>query len=232
MVQTPRTRRSPAADSGDGDAPHQDALSSLLDAIDTSSRDESPNTTSNRDIALLDYWITDIDEKISRQLNVLLHQRDFQQLESAWRGLKFLVDHTDFSQSVRIELLDVSKEALRQDFEDAPDVAQSGLFRHTYTEEYDTPGAHPISALISDYAFDNSAQDVTLQRDLSKVAAAAHMPFIGAVSPRFFGRASMEEVASIRDLDDHFDRPAPDGGCTLSRSGVASLYGTLAVWAG
>jgi hypothetical protein len=43
-------------------------------------------------------------------------------------------------------------------------------------------------------------------RDISKVAAAAHMPFIGAVSSEFFGKASMEEVVAIRDLRAYFER--------------------------
>jgi type VI secretion system protein ImpC len=154
----------------------------------------------------VDIEIASVDERIGHQLDAILHHTDFQRLEAAWRGLKFLVDHTDFRKNVRIEVLDVDKETLRRDFEDAPDITQSGLFRHTYTEEYDTPGGQPIAALISDYAFDRSPQDMALLRDISKVAAAAHMPFIGAVSSEFFGKASMEEVVAIRDLRAYFER--------------------------
>ncbi|WP_250454210.1 type VI secretion system contractile sheath large subunit [Caballeronia sp. ATUFL_M2_KS44] len=159
-----------------------------------------------RDHSRLDIEIANIDELIGHQLDAILHHHDFQRLEGAWRGLKFLVDHTDFRKHVRIEVLDVAKETLRHDFEDAPDIIQSGLFRHTYTEEYDTPGGQPIAALISDYEFDGGPQDIALLRDISKVAAAAHMPFIGAVSPQFFGKASMEEVVAIRDLRGYFER--------------------------
>ncbi|SAK96650.1 EvpB family type VI secretion protein [Caballeronia catudaia] len=178
-----------------------------------------------QDTARLDCLITDVDEKIGRQLDEILHRHDFQRLEAAWRGLKFLVDQTDFRKNVKIEVLDVSKDALRQDFEDAPDVIQSGLFWHTYTQEYDTPGADPISALISDYAFDHGPQDMALLRDISKVSAAAHMPFIGAVSPQFFGKASMEEVASIRDLGEHFERAEYLRWKTLRKSEDARYLG-------
>ncbi|SAL76939.1 EvpB family type VI secretion protein [Caballeronia peredens] len=154
----------------------------------------------------VDFEIASVDERIGHQLDAILHHPDFQRLEAAWRGLKFLVDQTDFRKNVRIEVLDVAKETLRQDFEDAPDIVQSGLFRHTYTEEYDTPGGEPIAALISDYEFDRSAQDMALLREISKVSAAAHMPFIGAVSPQFFGKASMEEVVAIRDLRGYVER--------------------------
>jgi len=120
--------------------------------------------------------------------------------------VKSLVDKTDFSQNVKIELLDLSKGDLRQDFEDAPEIIQSGLYQHTYTAEYDTPGGEPIAALISAYEFDASAQDVALLRNTSKVSAAAHMPFIGSAGPKFFLKDKMEEIAAIKDIGKYFDR--------------------------
>lgn len=154
----------------------------------------------------IDHHLAAIDLLLGRQIDAILHHPAFQMLESAWRGLQFLVDRTDFRRNVHIEVLDVSKGTLRQDFEDAPELVQSGLFLQTYTQEYDTPGAYPFAAIIANYEFDASAPDIALLRNLSKVAAAAHMPFIGAVSPDFFGRTSMEEVAGIRDLSGHFER--------------------------
>ncbi|WP_103703570.1 type VI secretion system contractile sheath large subunit [Paraburkholderia eburnea] len=158
----------------------------------------------------IDHDLAMIDRMLGRQIDTVLHHPAFQALEAAWRGLQFLVDRTDFRGNVRvcIEVLDVSKETLRQDFEDAPELTQSGLYQHTYVQEYDTPGAWPVSAVIATYEFDAAAPDIALLRNLSKVAAAAHMPVIGAVSPAFFGRASMEDVSGIRDLSGHFERAA------------------------
>jgi type VI secretion system protein ImpC len=156
----------------------------------------------------LDHDLATIDRLLGRQIDSILHHPAFQTLESAWRGLQFLVDRTDFRRYVLIETLDVSKENLRQDFDDAPELIESGLFQHTYVQEYDTPGAYPVGSVIANYEFDASAPDVALLRNISKVAAAAHMPFIGAVSPAFFGRASMEDVAGIRDLSGYFERAA------------------------
>ncbi|MFZ4215218.1 type VI secretion system contractile sheath large subunit, partial [Pantoea endophytica] len=155
---------------------------------------------------LLDHHIAELDRQISRQLDAVMHHDEFQKVESVWRGLKSLVDKTDFRQNVKIEVLDVSKDDLRQDFEDAPEIIQSGLYMQTYVAEYDTPGGEPIGAVISAYEFDASAQDVALLRNLSKVAASAHMPFIGSVGPQFFLKESMEEVAAIKDIGNYFDR--------------------------
>jgi type VI secretion system protein ImpC len=154
-----------------------------------------------------DLCIARLDQHIRALLDAVLHAPQFQRIEAAWRGLRYLVDHTDFRENVRIELLDVSKEALQQDFEDTPEVIQSGLYWHTYIQEYDTPGGEPIGAIISNYEFGNSAQDITLLRHIAKVAAAAHTPFIGAVGPRFFGKETMAQVVAIREIEDHLDRP-------------------------
>ncbi|WP_122621801.1 type VI secretion system contractile sheath large subunit [Pseudomonas viridiflava] len=158
------------------------------------------------DKVLLDEHIASLDGQISRQLDAIMHHSEFQRVESTWRGVKSLIDQTDFRQNVRIELLDISKDHLVQDFEDAPEIAQSGLYQQTYTQEYDTPGGEPVAAAISNYEFDRSPQDVSLLRNISKVAAAAHMPFIGSVGPAFFGKGSMEEVAAIKDIGNYFDR--------------------------
>ena len=158
------------------------------------------------DKTLIDHHIAELDFQISRQLDAVMHSEPFQQVESLWRGLKHLVDNTDYRQNVKTEILDISKDDLRQDFEDAPEVIQSGLYWHSYTSEYDTPGGEPIAAVISAYEFDASAQDVALLRNISKVSAAAHMPFIGSAGPKFFLKESMEDVAAIKDIGNYFDR--------------------------
>ncbi len=158
------------------------------------------------DKTILDHHIAELDFQIGRQLDEVMHHEAFQRTEGIWRGLKSLVDKTDFRQNVKLELLDLSKEELRQDFEDAPEIIQSGLYKQTYIAEYDTPGGEPVAAVISAYEFDASAQDVALMRNIAKVSAAAHMPFIGSVGPAFFLKENMEQVAAIKDISNYFDR--------------------------
>ena len=177
------------------------AVSVFLDLLK-----QSAQKVEKLDKTLLDGHIAALDAQISSQLDAVMHHPDFQRVESTWRGVKSLIDQTDFRQNVRIELLDVSKDHLAQDFEDAPEIAQGGLYSHTYIQEYDTPGGEPIAATISNYEFGRGPQDIALLRNISKVAAAAHMPFIGSVGPAFFGKDTMEEVAAIKDIGNYFDR--------------------------
>ncbi len=152
------------------------------------------------DKVLLDSLVAQIDHQISEQLDEVMHHEKFQQLESAWRGLKFLVDRTDFRKNVRIEVLNVSKDALLESFEDAPELIQSALYKHVYTNAYDQPGADPYSTIIGNYEFTNSPQDVALLTQVSKVSSSAHCPFISSIGPKFFGKDSFEEWKKIPDL--------------------------------
>ncbi|ENA9698955.1 type VI secretion system contractile sheath large subunit [Salmonella enterica subsp. enterica] len=167
---------------------------------------QSSGPVARLDKTLLDGRIAWFDNQISQQLNEVFHDPEYQKVESTWRGLHSMVQGIDFRHNVRLEMLDISKEQLREDFDDMPELIQSGLYRHIYTEEYDQPGGEPIAAIISDYEFNNSPQDVALLRNISGVSAACHAPFIGSVGAEFFLKDSMEEVAAIKDIGSYFDR--------------------------
>jgi len=76
--------------------------------------------------AVIDDMIAEIDQTLSRQLDAVLHNAEFQKLESSWRSVKYLVDKTDFRENIRLEVLNVSKEDLLADFEDSPEIVKSG----------------------------------------------------------------------------------------------------------
>ncbi len=158
------------------------------------------------DKVVLDNYIAEIDHRISLQLDEVMHHARFQAMESAWRSLKFLVDRTDHKRNEKIDILDVAKDELAEDFEDAPETVQSGLYRHVYTDEYDTPGGEPYGVVVSNYAFDSSHADISLLHELSRVAASCHCPFLGSVTPRFFGKDSVQELTRIEDLRTYMER--------------------------
>ncbi len=82
---------------------------------------------------IVDNMIREIDNRISLQVDEIIHHEDFQKIESAWRGLKMVVDRSDFRENIKMELLSVSKDELLEDFEDAPEVTKSGLYKHVYS---------------------------------------------------------------------------------------------------
>jgi type VI secretion system protein ImpC len=158
------------------------------------------------DKAVLDQQIADIDRKLSAQLDEVLHHASFQKMESSWRSLKFLVDRTDFRKNIKIDLLDISKEELAEDFEDSPETIQSGLYKHAYVDEYDTPGGEPYGSMISNFDFDSSVTDIGLLQQISKVAASCHCPFIGSAGAAFFKKNDVSELPKIQDLHTYMER--------------------------
>ena len=46
--------------------------------------------------------IAEIDRKLSEQINQILHHNEFQTLEGAWRGLHYLVTHTETDELLKI----------------------------------------------------------------------------------------------------------------------------------
>ena len=132
--------------------------------------------------ALVDRMIAEIDATLSRQMDDILHHPLFQSLESAWRGLKLLVDRTNFRENIKLEVLNASKQDLLEDFEDSPEVVQSGLYKHVYTAEYGQFGGQPVGALIANYSFDPSAPDIKTLQYVASVASMAHAPFIAAAA--------------------------------------------------
>jgi len=157
--------------------------------------------------AMVDRMIAEIDAKLSRQMDEILHNPDFQALESSWRGLKLLVDRTNFRENIKLEILNASKQDLLDDFEDSPEINQSGLYKHIYTAEYGQFGGQPVGALIANYFFDPSAPDIKTLQYVSSVASMSHAPFIAAAGPKFFGLESFTGLPDLKDLKDHFEGP-------------------------
>jgi len=144
--------------------------------------------------------IADIDAAISRQLDEVMHNEAFQKIESAWRSLRFLVDRTEFRENIKIELINATKDELLMDFEDAPEITKSGLYKMAYTSEYGMFGGKPYAAIIGNYEFGPGAGDIRLLQNLAAVASVAHSPFIAAAGPSFFGTESHTELPELKDL--------------------------------
>lgn len=144
--------------------------------------------------------IAKYDKLISLQLNEVMHASEFQALEASWRGLHYFVHETQTSDELLVRVLNVSKEELRKDFENANDYDQSELFRMVYGEEFDKANGTPYGCLIGDYEFSRHPQDILLLQKISQVAAGAHAPFIAAAHPGLLDLESYVKLDQHRDL--------------------------------
>ena len=157
--------------------------------------------------AIVDKMIADIDSKLSSQMDAILHNDEFQKMESSWRSLKSLVDKTNFRENIKLEMLNVKKDELSDDFEDAPEITKSALYQLGYTAEFGQFGGQPYGMILGNYEFGSGAEDIALMQNLSSVSTMMHAPFIGAVSPKMFGIESFSELPKLKDLKSIFEMP-------------------------
>ncbi len=168
----------------------------------------APSRSQERvDKAIVDAMVAEIDSRLSAQINAILHNAEFQKLESAWRSLKFLIEKVDFRENIKVEMLNCSKDDLLNDFEDSPEVPKSGLYKVVYSREYGTFGGKPVGLIVGNYEFDAGPQDISLMQKIASVSAMAHAPFISAVSPKMFGEENWENLPNLKDLKSLFEGP-------------------------
>ena len=171
--------------------------------------------------------IAEIDKKLSDQVNAIMHSERFQQVESAWRGLHYLVNNSETDEMLKIRVMNISKKDLAKTLKKYKGTAwdQSPLFKKLYEEEYGQLGGEPYGSLVGDYYFDHTPGDVELLGQMAQVAAAAHAPFLAAASPTSMGMDSWQELANPRDLAKIFSSPEYAGWRSLRESDDAKYVG-------
>lgn len=153
--------------------------------------------------------IAEIDNKISEQINHILHHDDYQKIEGTWRGLHYLVSNTETDEFLKVKVFNVSKKELGKNLKKFSGTAwdQSPVFKKFYEEEFGQFGGEPFGAIVGDYYFDNSPADVNLLTSMSKICAASHSPFISAAAPSLLQMDSWDELTNPRDLTKVFSTP-------------------------
>jgi type VI secretion system protein ImpC len=153
--------------------------------------------------------IAEIDKKLTDQVNLILHNERFQQVESAWRGLNYMVSNTETDEMLKIRVMNISKKDLGKTLKKYKGAAwdQSPIFKKLYEQEYGQLGGEPYGCLVGDYHFDHTPGDVELLGQMAQVAAAAHAPFLAGGSPSLMGMDSWQELANPRDLAKIFAAP-------------------------
>jgi type VI secretion system protein ImpC len=157
-------------------------------------------------IRSIESMIAAIDQKLTQQVNAILHHADFQALEGAWRGLQHLVSNTETDEKLKIRVLNISKAEVGKTIKKFKGASwdQSPLFKKLYEEEFGSPGGQPYGALIGDFHFDHTPPDVEILRGMAQIASAAHAPFIAGAAPSVMNLNSWQELSNPRDVSKLF----------------------------
>jgi type VI secretion system protein ImpC len=187
------------------------AREAVESAVQTLAQQALADTALISDDALrsIEAMITALDAKLTEQINLILHHEDFQGLESAWRGLHYMVNNTETDETLKIKVFNISKKELGRTLKKFRGTAwdQSPVFKKVYEEEFGQFGGEPFGLLVGDYYFDHSPMDTQLLADIAQVAAGAHAPFIAAAAPTVLQMDSWNELSNPRDLTKIFQTP-------------------------
>ena len=141
-----------------------------------------------------------IDRATTGLMRALLHNPDFQALESLWRGVFDLVRRVETGPQLKICLLDISKEELT-DLRSAVDIKDAGLYRLLVDQTVKTPGAEPWALLVGSYVFGPDEDDVNALRRIAEIAKQAGAPFVAGASSHILGCSSFASSPHPRDWD-------------------------------
>jgi len=140
-----------------------------------------------------------VDAATSELMQRILHHADFQAIESAWRGVHFLVSRLETDEQLKLYLLDISKAELAADLGSTDNMRSTDIYKLIAEQTVETFGGEPWAVLAGNYIFDNSHEDAELLGRIAKIAKASGAPFITAANDKVLG---CESLVKMPDPDD------------------------------
>jgi len=145
-------------------------------------------------------YITALDETVSKTMRSVLHHPEFQALEALWHATHDLVFNLGTEQELKIYLLDVSKNELKEDIEATEgELEKSQLFQLLHDNGAGMLGGEPWSTFIGAYTFSMKDKDLTLLASLGAIGSQLGTPFIAAADSSFLGCRSLVDTPDPSD---------------------------------
>ena len=142
--------------------------------------------------------VAEVDRAISATMQVVFHHPDYQALESAWRGVFVLVQRLETDSSLKLFLVDVSKDDLAEDLS-GEDLAATSAYRLLVEQTLKTPGGEPWAAIAGIYRFGTNLDDLMLLGKAGRLAAAAGAPFLAEAEASLLGCESLARSPHPRE---------------------------------
>jgi type VI secretion system protein ImpC len=123
-----------------------------------------------------------VDQALSDAMRAVLHQPEFQNLESLWRGMDMLLRRIETGPMLQVLLVDISAEEFAADLSSVDDLSESGL----YSMLVDKPSQEKnggVSLICGLYQFEATPPHAELLGRMAKIAAQAGAPFITSMAP-------------------------------------------------
>ena len=147
------------------------------------------------------------DRQLAEHMREILHCRDFQALESLWRGVSRVCRSVETSPQLKLFLVDVSHAELVLDQVSDVPLHETALYRLLVESTIGTPGGVPWSLIVGCYSFGPGMEDAKLLSRLGAIAKLAGAPWLSGAESTVVGCPSF---GTAPDLD-MWAKPEDDG---------------------
>jgi len=144
--------------------------------------------------AAQDELIAIADNALSGLMRDILHDPDFQTVESLWRSVEFLVRRLETGKDLQIVLYDVSAEELAADLASADDLTETGLYEMLVEKPSQDAQQGALSLIVGCYTFEETPPHAELLGRVSKIAAAANAPFVSGIHNAVIRKPNPDET--------------------------------------
>ncbi len=143
-----------------------------------------------------------VDDVTGDLMHQIIHHPRFQAIESAWRGLYFLVRRTETNSDLKIFLYDIGKEQLSNHLKSFDNLADSEFYNLITGKNVQNFDEHNWSLICGNFEFTTNVQDVAALMRLAKISSVANAPFISCLTFKTFNNFLLNQESSDFLLDE------------------------------
>lgn len=143
--------------------------------------------------------IAAVDLATGELMKKILHHPDFQALESAWRGAYLVISRTETDTDLKIYLLDVTKDELKEDLKSVGNLTESAFYKLMSEKTRGNYGDESWAAVCANYVFDPNVDDAAALMRIAQIAADSETPFIAQAGSKILGVESIADNADAGD---------------------------------
>lgn len=164
--------------------------------------------------------IAAVDEATSDLMRKILHHPHFKNLESAWRGLYYLVRAVETDLQLKIFLLDITKSELSLNLKSADNSQNFSIYKIL-----ESSGNWAL--ICGNYSFQVNVNDIALLIRLAKISNSINAPFISYLKPKTIDNTSIMEISDFNNLVFPKDSPEANLWNTIRSEPEADSIGLL-----
>jgi type VI secretion system protein ImpC len=166
-----------------------EAIGGVISSVARGTRPASPETTTR-----LGQAIELAAQRLCAQLDAIYAHPELERVETIWRGLRFLVNRTDFRERIRLEVIHLPRREL------------ADAFHATVTEPELVGSNDPVSLILAAYSFSEPTVDAGLFQRLGEEAELLQAPLILSLGAGFLD-LPVGSAGQLRFPSSLLDRP-------------------------